>query len=80
MMGDCAVQALPGFGPEVGDPFRFTWWNTRAGAPVWVEYRGRWRAGVIVGRGRKYVTVETAGWRGRSRCVRKLYSELRRRR
>ncbi len=78
MMGGCPVQALPGFGPEAGDSFRFTWWNTLAGAPVWIEHRGRWRTGVIVGRGREYVRVEIDTWGGSRTRVRKLYSELRR--
>jgi hypothetical protein len=72
--------ALPGLGPEIGDGFRFTWWNTAIGAAVWVEDRRRWRAGVIAGRGRKYVRVAIAGRRGARRYVRKPYSELRRRR
>ena len=69
---------LPAFGPDGGDRFRFTWWNAREGTECWVEYRGWWRASVIAGRGRKYVTVEIAGAGGRRSHVRKLYSELRR--
>ncbi len=71
--------ALPGLGPDVRDPFRFTWWNTPEGARVWIEHRGVWRPGVIVGRGRKYVTVEIAGAGKRRGSVRKLYPQLRRR-
>ena len=71
---------LLGFGPEIGDGFRFTWWNTAIGAAVWVADRGGWRAGVIAGRGRKYVRVAIVGRRGARRYVRKPYSELRRRR
>ena len=58
-----AQPALPGFGPADRDGFRFTWYNTRVGAAVWVEHRGRWRAGVVVGLGRKRATVaiEAAG-------------------
>ncbi len=70
---------LAGLGPAIDDGFRFTWWNTAEGARVWIEHRGRWRAGVVIARGRKYVTVaiETRG--ARRRRVRKPYSELRRR-
>jgi hypothetical protein len=69
---------LPGLGPDQRDPFRFTWWNTLADAPVWIEHRGRWREGVVVARGRKYVEVEIAGGNGRCRHIGKPYSELRR--
>jgi hypothetical protein len=79
-MGNYSVQSLPGFGPEASDPFRFTWWMTRDGDQVWIEHRGRWREGVIVGRGRERVMVAIAGTGGRRRRVRKPYSELRRRR
>jgi hypothetical protein len=65
-------------GSDAGDPFRFTWWNTADGAEVWIEHRGGWRAGVVIGRGRKYVEVAIAGSKGKRRRVRKLYSELRR--
>jgi hypothetical protein len=71
-------QALPGLGPDAGDPFRFTWWTTRIGVEVWIEHRKRWRAGVIVGRGREHVIVAIAGAGGRHRRVRKSYSELQR--
>jgi len=70
--------ALPGLGPDAGDPFRFTWWNTSDGAQVWIEHRGSWRAGVVIGRGRKYVEVAIETRVGRRRLVKKLYSELRR--
>jgi len=70
--------ALNGLGPDAGDPFRFTWWTTRDGDRVWVRHRGRWRAGVIVERGREYVRLEIETPDGRSTRVRKLYSELRR--
>ena len=49
-MSDCAVQTLPGFGPDVRDTFRFSWWNTPEGARVWIEHCGAWREGVIVAR------------------------------
>ena len=70
--------ALPGLGLDAGDRFRFTWWTTRDGDRVWVRHRGRWRAGVIVERGREYVRLEIETPDGRSTRVRKLYSELRR--
>jgi hypothetical protein len=79
-MGEIAQGALPGFGPDATDPFRFTWWNTRAGDAVWIEHRGRWRAGVVMSRGRKYVEVAVAGAGKRQHRYRKLYRELRRRR
>lgn len=68
--------ALEGLGPEAGDQFRFTWWTTRDGDRVWIEHRGRWRAGVIAGRGRERVRIEIEMRGGRRICVRKLYSEL----
>ena len=74
-----AQPSLPAFGPDASDPFRFTWYTTPAGAEVWIERRGRWVKGRIVGRGRKYVEVGIAGAGGRRCCVRTLYSELRRR-
>ncbi len=77
-MGNYAPQALPGFGPDAGDCFAFTWWTTAEGARVWIEHRGRWRQGVIVWRGRKYVVVAIEARGGRHTRVRKLYSELRR--
>jgi len=52
------------------------WWNTAEGAAVWIEHRGAWREGVIIGRGRKYVEVAVSGAGGRRLRVRKLYSEL----
>src|SRR5262249_26453404 len=39
--------SLAGLGPELDDGFRFTWWNARSGAAVWIEHRRRWRAGVM---------------------------------
>jgi hypothetical protein len=72
--------ALQGLGPEVGDPFRFTWWTTADGAEVWIEHRGRWHAGVVMNRGRKRVEVAIAAAGGRRRLVSKTYSGLRRRR
>jgi hypothetical protein len=71
---------LPTLGPEVGDGFRFTWWNTREGAAVWIEHRGRWRAGVVVGLGRRRaaVAIEVAGFR--RLIIEKSYNQLRRRR
>ena len=73
-----AQPALPGFGPDAGDGFVFTWWTTPEGARVWIEHRGRWRAGVIVWRGRKYVVVSVETLGGRHKRISKLYSELRR--
>lgn len=73
-----AQVPLDGFGPDASDPFRFTWWNTAEGARVWIEHRGRWRAGVIARRGREYVRVEIETRGGRHTRVRKLYSDLRR--
>ncbi len=70
--------ALPGFGPDPRDLFRFTWWNTSDRAEAWIEHRGKWRAGLVIGRGRKYVEVAIVGANGKRRRVRKLYSELRR--
>jgi hypothetical protein len=73
-------HALPGFGPEAGDSFRFTWWNTREGAAVWIEQQRRWHAGVMVGLGRKRaaVAIEAAGFK--RLLVVTPYSQLRRRR
>lgn len=71
--------ALVGFGPGSEDRFRFTWHNTREGAACWIEYRGSWRAGVIVHRGRKYVAVMLTGQIGRTVYVRCAYEDLRRR-
>jgi len=77
-----AVEQLPlaGFGPAGGDQFRFTWHNTRIGAAVWIEHRGRWRAGVVVGLGRKRaaIAIEAAGFR--RLVVGTSYNQLRRRR
>jgi hypothetical protein len=80
MLSPPSQQALRGLGPELDDGFRFTWWTTRDGDRVWVEHRCRWRAGVIVGRGRERVTVAIAGADSGRRSVRRSYSELRRRR
>ena len=73
-------ETYRGPGRTPGDLFRFTWWNTRSGAAVWIEHRGRWRAGVVVGLGRKRaaVAIEAAGFK--RLVVAKLYRELRRRR
>ena len=73
-------RPLPGFGPDSGDEFRFTWWNTQVGDSVWIENRGRWRPGVVTGLGREFVTVAVAGVGKRQHRYRKLYRELRRRR
>jgi hypothetical protein len=70
---------LTGFGPATGDRFRFSWWNTFEGAAVWVEYRGRWRKGVVRDRGRQFVWVEVEAAAGRTYRTRKSYGELRRR-
>jgi len=72
--------ALAGLGPDAGDRFRFTWWNTVEGARVWIGHRGSWRPGVVVALGRKRATVaiEAEGWK--HLIVAKPYSELRRRR
>ena len=79
-MGTTEQAALPGFGPETDDPFRFTWWNAREGAAVWIEHRGRWRSGVVVvlGRKRAAVVIEWAGLKHLT--VAESYGELRRRR
>jgi hypothetical protein len=47
---------------------------------VWIAHRGRWRAGVVVGLGRRraLVAIEAAGFK--RLMVPKPYSELRRRR
>jgi len=73
-----AQLPLRSFGPNLNDGFRFTWWNTADGAWVWVEVRGSWRQGFIVGRGRKYVEVAIATHGGKQILVRKPYTELRR--
>jgi hypothetical protein len=72
--------SLAGLGPDAGDAFRFTWHTTREGAAVWIEHRGRWRAGVVIGLGRKRaaVSIEAVGFK--CLIVAKLYTELRRRR
>jgi hypothetical protein len=67
-------------GPDSRDQFRFTWWNTQVGDAVWIEHRGRWLAGVVIGRGHEFVQVAAAGTGKRQPRVRKLYCELRRRR
>jgi hypothetical protein len=72
-------MALPGLGPAAADGFRFTWWTAREGAPCWIEYRGAWRAGVIVHRGRATVGVALTDHAGRTRYVRRAYQDLRRR-
>lgn len=73
-------HALPGFGPPTDDPFRFTWWNTVEGARVWIAHRRRWRAGVVIGLGRKRaaVAIEASGFK--RLVVATPYNELRRRR
>ena len=76
---DGGQLSLASFGPDVRDGFRFTWFIAAEGAPVWIEHRGAWRAGVIVHRARKYVTVMLPGLKGRTRYVRREYGELRRR-
>lgn len=67
------------FGPDARDAFRFTWWNTREGADVWVKHRSRWCAGTVIGRGRKrvLVSIEVANWK--RLLISKPYSDLRRR-
>ncbi len=77
-MSDATSLSLPGLGPDAADGFRFTWWNTRDGARVWIERRGNWREGIIVGRGREHVEVLIASPSGRPVRVRRLYAELRR--
>ena len=74
-----AQLPLAGLGPDASDLFRFTWFTTRDSDRVWIEHRGRWRAGVIVGHGRQRVTVAIESAGGRRLRVRKSYSELRRR-
>jgi hypothetical protein len=73
-------RSLPGFGPDSGDEFRFTWWNTQVSDTVWIENRGRWRPGVVKRLGREFVQVAIVGGGKRQPRVRKLYCELRRRR
>lgn len=80
MLQELSQLALKGLGPEVGDTFRFTWWNTQTGDAVWIEHRGSWRTGVVISRGRKYVEVGIAGAGRRQHRVSRPYSELRRRR
>jgi hypothetical protein len=75
-----AQLALKGLGPDAGDPFRFTWHNTRIGAAVWIEHRGRWRAGVVVGLGWKRATVAIEASGFRCLTVGKPYSQLQRQR
>jgi hypothetical protein len=65
------MKAAPG--PDDNDLFRFSWHNTPNEAPVWIDYRGKWREGVIIQRGRRAVTVEFNGHR-----VRRPYETLRR--
>ncbi len=72
--------ALAGLGPDAGDGFRFTWWNTREGAAVWIEHRGRWRAGVVIGLGRKRASIAIDAVGFKRLVVATPYSELRRRR
>jgi hypothetical protein len=66
------MKPIPG--PGDNDPFRFTWHNTPSEASVWIDYRGKWREGVIIQRGRRIVTVAINGHR-----VRRPYETLRRR-
>ena len=75
-----AQLPLQGFGPDLEDPFRFTWHNTRIGAEVWIQNRGRWWPGVVMNRGRKHVEIEIKGAGKRQQRVSKSYRELRRRR
>jgi len=70
--------ALPGFGPDPSDRFRFTWWTTPKGAKVWVQRSGHWRTGIVVHRGREYVEVLVASPSGRPIRLRRRYEELRR--
>jgi hypothetical protein len=76
---DCYQLSLPRLGPEVGDGFRFTWWNTREGAAVWIEHQGRWHTGVVVGLGRKRAAVAIEAMRFKRLLVVIPYSQLRRR-
>ena len=71
---------LPWAGPAADDPFRFTWHNTQMGAAVWIEHRGRWRAGVVVGLRRKRAAVAIEAAAFRRVIVEKSYNQLRRRR
>ena len=79
MMESHAQRPLPGLGPELDDGFRFTWWNTREGAAVWIKHPGRWRAGVVVGLGRKRAAVAVEAARFKRLLVVTPYSQLRRR-
>jgi hypothetical protein len=74
-----AQLELVGRGDTAEDGFRFTWWNTREGASVFVEHRGWWRPGVVVHLGRRYVSVMLTERSGRTVYVRRAYGELRRR-
>ena len=72
-------SGLAGFEPAVADRFRFTWQSTREGAAVSIEYRGGWRWGVIVHRGREYASVMLIDRERRTVYVRREYGALRRR-
>ena len=73
-----AQSALPGFGPADATAFASLGATRRVGAAVWMEHRGRWRAGVVVGLGRKRaaVGIEAVGFK--RLIVATLYRELRR--
>jgi hypothetical protein len=77
---DAGQVMPPGLRPDAADAFHFDWWTTRERAAVWIEYRGRWRAGVIVGRGRRNAQVVITAAKAKRLTVAKPDSELRRRR
>jgi hypothetical protein len=70
---------LPTLGPEVDEVFRFTWHNTRIGVAVWIEHRGGWSAGVVVGLARKRVAVAIEAAGSKRVTIVKPYAELLRR-
>jgi hypothetical protein len=72
--------ALSDLGPNASDAFRFNWWTIREGAPVWIEHRGRWRAGVVVGLGRKRALIAIKAAQPGRLFVATPYEQLRRRR
>lgn len=53
--------------------------TARLGAACWIEWRGAWRAGVIVWRGHAAAVVALGDRASRARYVRRAYQDLRRR-
>lgn len=66
-------------GPAAADGFRFARRTARLGAACWIEWRGAWRAGVIVWRGHAAAVVALGDRASRARYVRRAYQDLRRR-